>query len=91
MARIVELVLILNGLGGIATYLGIKAHRLKRGARKLVGVSDEEGAEKYGSEWGPGHPEWEEEWRRQVKEELEAEKRAKKKPSFLARVGNRIS
>lgn len=41
MARIVELVLILNGLGGIATYLGIKAHRLRSGARKLVGGDDE--------------------------------------------------
>jgi hypothetical protein len=41
MARIVELVLILNGLGGIATYFGVKAHRLKSGARKLVGGNDE--------------------------------------------------
>lgn len=41
MARIVELVLILNGLGGIATYLGIKAHRLRSGARRLVGGDDE--------------------------------------------------
>jgi hypothetical protein len=42
MARIVELVLILNGLGGIATYLGIKAHRLRSAARRVVGGDDDD-------------------------------------------------
>lgn len=43
MARIVELVLILNGLGGIATYLGFKVRRTrqaaKRGVNKVAGLA----------------------------------------------------
>lgn len=43
MARIVELVLILNGLGGIATYLGFKVRRTrqaaKRGVNRVAGLA----------------------------------------------------